>query len=412
MKDKILFITPPFHYPPKNGGDVRTCNYISVLSIKYNVDILVMGSYYPSVIDHHPSASSVYYLTLPQKSLYSFFEYRYKFFARVDIYILGIKPHSQSIHGTLPKLFLKRLQNLGHYTHHVHRYPYFLFAEQKERNYKIIVDVDDPPHSVTDNPVNLNLKGLRSQVKLLTKKIYNGQKLQFFENLYDSLADYLIFVTQEQILKKFQDKSSVLPNIGVIGESCYGDQQSRLVCDKKKLENVSIALGFLGSLSHPPNVEGILHFIENIWYFLSKDNENIRLLIAGSGLPPSVFLDVIEEYKKNIKFLGFIENISDFYQEIDVSIAPILSGNGSNIKVVQSLSMGVPVIGTSFALRSAFELGLDEYVRVAETIDDWRSILSKKHELQELISASKTLGISNQINQEWSQKLLSLMELG
>jgi len=46
------------------------------------------------------------------------------------------------------------------------------------------------------------------------------------------------------------------------------------------------------------------------------------------------------------KNLGYIAEFKDFFRQIDVLAVPLQSGSGSRLKILESLSFGVPVIST------------------------------------------------------------------
>lgn len=50
-----------------------------------------------------------------------------------------------------------------------------------------------------------------------------------------------------------------------------------------------------------------------------------------------------------VRFLGFVEEIQDFYASVDLIVCPIMSGTGINVKTVQALAYGMPVIATQHA---------------------------------------------------------------
>ena len=101
--------------------------------------------------------------------------------------------------------------------------------------------------------------------------------------------------------------------------------------------NLHYDLLFVGS-KNPYNVEGVIWFLEDVLPLL---NANIRIGIAGN-----VCTSITKGYP-NVSKLGFVENIDTLYQVSRCTICPLKRGSGMKIKVVESLSYGVPVIATS-----------------------------------------------------------------
>lgn len=53
--------------------------------------------------------------------------------------------------------------------------------------------------------------------------------------------------------------------------------------------------------------------------------------------------------KDGIKVLGYVKDLSDLFENIRISVAPLRYGAGVKGKIVTSLSYGVPCVATSIA---------------------------------------------------------------
>ncbi len=93
-----------------------------------------------------------------------------------------------------------------------------------------------------------------------------------------------------------------------------------------------------------PNREAI-HIIKEKIVPQIKDKE-ILFLIAGN-MPAY-------ENKKNLRFLGFVHNLTYFLYSADVAIIPIFRGSGIKIKAIDYLSSKIPVILTKQAAKGLF----------------------------------------------------------
>ncbi|MFX0132460.1 MAG: glycosyltransferase family 4 protein [Candidatus Hodarchaeota archaeon] len=112
---------------------------------------------------------------------------------------------------------------------------------------------------------------------------------------------------------------------------------------KKKfgLSNKFIIL-FTGS-NYFPNIEAV-KYINNI--IRNIKNENTLFLIAGS------VGDHVKRIKnKNIIYTGFVDNIEPFFKMADIAINPVITGGGTNIKILEYMAYGLPVITTKFGAR-------------------------------------------------------------
>lgn len=102
---------------------------------------------------------------------------------------------------------------------------------------------------------------------------------------------------------------------------------------------------FVGGFSHYPNLVGLEWFLENIWKNILSNNPNIKFYIVGSKMPSRIS----SLADKNIIPLGFVsdEKLTELYDSIRISIAPLTFGAGVKGKVIESICNGVPVVTTS-----------------------------------------------------------------
>jgi glycosyltransferase involved in cell wall biosynthesis len=50
--------------------------------------------------------------------------------------------------------------------------------------------------------------------------------------------------------------------------------------------------------------------------------------------------------KPYVKIMGYIENLTDFYASMDLIVSPVMVGTGINVKTVQAMAYGLPLIST------------------------------------------------------------------
>lgn len=101
---------------------------------------------------------------------------------------------------------------------------------------------------------------------------------------------------------------------------------------------------FYGAWNRRENEMGLIWFIYKVLPSLST---NFTFKIIGPGLSKKLRLKINEF--GNLKYLGFVENpLLEIFKSSGL-IAPIFSGAGIKIKVLDSISVGTPVIGTDIA---------------------------------------------------------------
>lgn len=111
-------------------------------------------------------------------------------------------------------------------------------------------------------------------------------------------------------------------------------------------EGAALQLGFIGSLDWLPNQEGLQWFLQKVWPLLHSRFPKLQLDIAGRNAPA----DFLREKIPGVEFLGEVPNAADFVAQHDISLAPLRSGSGLKVKVLEAMALGRAVLGTSIAL--------------------------------------------------------------
>jgi polysaccharide biosynthesis protein PslH len=99
---------------------------------------------------------------------------------------------------------------------------------------------------------------------------------------------------------------------------------------------------FLGSFDWKPNAEGIERFLSETWPELIKAIPELSLHIAGRKMPLSLQKRIIT----GVKFLGEVKDKQEFFTEGNIFIAPVYSGSGVRIKILEAMALGKTVITT------------------------------------------------------------------
>jgi glycosyltransferase involved in cell wall biosynthesis len=99
---------------------------------------------------------------------------------------------------------------------------------------------------------------------------------------------------------------------------------------------------FVGSMSWKPNSDAVKWIINQISPELQSLFPNVKIHIAGSAMPKSMKNKRI----KNIIFHGKVNNMAEFMSQNGTLIVPLKSGSGVRIKILEALSIGIPIIST------------------------------------------------------------------
>jgi len=151
-------------------------------------------------------------------------------------------------------------------------------------------------------------------------------------------ADYALVISKEETeyLKKY-----ITTPLKYVPPYYFEIKPETIPFDKKQ------GLLFVGGFNHPPNQDAIRWFLDEIYGPIHE--QGIKLTIVGSKMP-----DFIYEYKGQFTLLDIMpdasdEELNDLYARIRIAIVPLRFGAGVKGKVIEAMSKGVPVVGTTVA---------------------------------------------------------------
>lgn len=106
----------------------------------------------------------------------------------------------------------------------------------------------------------------------------------------------------------------------------------------------------VGVLDHPPNFRGIDVFLDRHWPSIAAAYPGWEYRIGGKNCPP----DLARKWSRipGVRLLGWVDDLDDLYRRAHAVFAPIDSGSGSCIKVLESLLHARACLGPPFALRA------------------------------------------------------------
>ena len=104
-----------------------------------------------------------------------------------------------------------------------------------------------------------------------------------------------------------------------------------------------IKLLFTGNMTYAPNVDAVQYFADEIFPSIQAKFPEVIFEIAGQKPVPQV---LALANRHGISVTGFIPNLADAYASATVVVAPLRFGAGTQNKVLEALSMNIPVICT------------------------------------------------------------------
>jgi glycosyltransferase involved in cell wall biosynthesis len=186
-----------------------------------------------------------------------------------------------------------------------------------------------------------------SSKSILTKKLLKIAKEK--ERYAVENAD-AVFATSQNDMDRLTDEFSIAKTkVHVIPNGVDVSQFHPLPKEEQEETKEKLGLGkkkvilFTGG-KHAPNYTAVEEILKMSGKIKSKD---IIFLVAGR------VRDTFEN-RGNVLFTGYVDDISSYFKAADIAINPMMSGSGTNLKMLEYLASGIPAITTKIGARGLY----------------------------------------------------------
>ncbi len=102
-------------------------------------------------------------------------------------------------------------------------------------------------------------------------------------------------------------------------------------------------LVFVGTMGYLPNRDAMQTFCRDVLPLVQRQRPRCRLTIIGSG--GQKFLAHLAQ-PGQVEITDRVDDLTPFYQRAHVAIAPLRSGGGSRLKILEAMALGRPVVSS------------------------------------------------------------------
>ena len=102
---------------------------------------------------------------------------------------------------------------------------------------------------------------------------------------------------------------------------------------------------FVGYFGHPPNVDGLGYFVDDIWPHLAAAEDPPSVSVVGPGLPGDLAARV---HDAGFRQAGFVDDIAAELWSHRVFVCPIRLGAGTRIKLLEAAAARCAIVSTTF----------------------------------------------------------------
>jgi glycosyltransferase involved in cell wall biosynthesis len=183
-------------------------------------------------------------------------------------------------------------------------------------------------------PRNVAYRVEAYKLRQAESKIHSAARVALFADISQSDAEWRAGRTTTAVIH-------VPPFINTASSAAPVDRAQRE-------EGASCTLLFLGALDFPINVSGVRWFIQRCWPTLRLREDAIALHIVGRRAPSRL---VDELVACGAQVTTDAPEVGPLLREADIFINPVQRGSGVNIKMVEAMQAGLPVVSTTLGAR-------------------------------------------------------------
>nr|HCI9148694.1 glycosyltransferase [Klebsiella variicola] len=168
--------------------------------------------------------------------------------------------------------------------------------------------------------------------------------------------------------------------------------------DLQPLPEANYDVSLLGTWSWDANMKGLRWFFDNVYPLLPME---ITIQVAGKGA------DWLADKYKNVKYKGFVEDAHEFLSRSKVIAIPSISGAGVQIKTLDAITIGRPIVASQFALRGLEDI--PSYVYSSRQASEMAKQIMTN--LERKVSQNDLLALKHECNEWYSSKINKFKEV-
>lgn len=210
---------------------------------------------------------------------------------------------------------------------------------------------------------------------LRCKREYENET-NVFKKIYRKILFKTMLKNEVKALKKCdlimphnEKDKQLLVDAGIKEDKIFTLIPNYKIC-KVHRSNITKDILFYGAMNRRENYESAIWFAQEVMP-LFNDKE-IRFIIAGAN--PTEELKKLES--QNIVITGFVEDISKYFESCICMVAPLISGAGIKIKVIEAMAAGVPVLTNDIGIEGIPAINEMEYFHCSNP-NDYVEIIEK-----------------------------------
>jgi glycosyltransferase involved in cell wall biosynthesis len=320
----ILFLSRWFPYPTNNGSKLRIYNLVRGLARHHDVTLLSFADQ-PNVRSDVPEMQKICF----EVQVVPWREFN-PYSARAWVGFLSFKPRSL-IDTFSAEMAGKIIQSIKK-----RKYDLIIASQLSMAAYRPYFG--NIPAIFEEVEIGLSLGKARQSLGLkerMRSTVTHFKLHRYLSHLLSCFRTCTVVSEKERQLllqnfPKYIGAIEVIPNCVQVGEY-----------DTRQVTSKTNQLIFSGSFQYHVNYDAMLWFIRKVYYKVLEQVPDVHLVITGDHanlpFPPA----------PNVMLAGYVDDINALIASSKISIAPLLSGGGTRLKIIEAMAIGTPVVTTS-----------------------------------------------------------------
>lgn len=375
----ILFLTNKLPYPPKDGGSIATLNMIrglcdagheitclSLNTVKHNFPVEDIPRELSKKIRFIgiPCDSSIRPVRMLYNQLFSKVPYIAERFNKSEF--------REKLVQLLSEKAFDIVQLEGPYVGH------YLNVVRSASSAAISFRAHNVEHRIWERKADNEKRPVR---KWYLRKM--AARLKHFELQVANNSDYLVSISpldERRFREMGLDKPAITIPTGLnLEEYPYSELPG----------NPSVF--FIGALDWLPNQEGLEWFLDYVLEPLRMEVPEAVFHVAGRNAPHSFEKRLAA---KGVIYHGEVEDSRAFMMSYRIMVAPLFTGSGIRIKILESMALGRPVITTPIGIEG-IPAGNEKEIMVSGDPETFKNqvikLIKEEDEAQRLLMAGREL---------------------
>lgn len=365
---KILFITPRFPYPLIKGDKLRA--YYQIKHLSKRNEIILLSFVEKEEEKFIPEIKKYCYRieTVTLNHISSYLQMIFHFFSHIPFQVSYYK--SLKMQKKIDVILEEEKPDIIH-VQLIRIAPYLLDFNKVPK----VVDMIDT--------LSLNMKYRFKYEKIFLKLLFfiEWKKTKKYEKEIYTRFNTTIVVSQI-------DKDAIDPNYNNIVVNSNGvdvNYFSFVPFENREPDT----LIFLGNMNYFPNIDAVSFFLKKIYPIIKKENPEVKFIICGTNPKSSILM--LSASDKSIIVTGFIEDIRVYLNKSTILVCPIRCGSGIQNKILEAMSVGLPVITTEQVVNA---INAKPYEEIIVSSEDPNEFANKTLQLLRDRSFQKKLSIN------------------